>query len=330
MLDFDGTRKVRQREAAFSAGILLFALILFILPDQYQAPIREAIRSTVLRPFLSGQAALAGRRAMSVDVTQLRAQRDSLVAVVAASGTLAEENRRLRDLQGLRARAKASFTTAEVIRLGVGPAESTFMISAGKAEGVLPNSPVIAPEGLIGIVVEVDEHRAIVRAWTHPDFRVSGMTADGEAMGMVVSRRGDFREEDQLALTGAPFHTDIQPGRAIVTTGKGGIYPRGMPIGIVIGIEEADTGWRKSYLLRPTVRPEAVTHVMVGVGDQSSADYSELWQVAAQQQVVILPPPDTSRAAPPTRRTPAVRRDTTARRDTTPVVPPPTTTTGNF
>lgn len=317
MLDFDGSRKVRQREAALAAAILLVAIILFFLPLEFQSPIRESIRSTVLRPFLSAQAVLAGRRAMSVDVTQLRAQRDSLVAVVAAQATLADENRRLRELQGLRTRAGARFVAAEVIRLGVGPAESTFMINVGSADSVRANSPVISAEGLVGIVLEVEQHRSIVREWTHPDFRASGMTADGSALGMVVSRRGDYRVEDQLALTGAPFHTDIQPGQPIVTTGRGGIYPRGIPIGVVIGIEEADTGWKKSYLMRPAVRPEAVTHVMVGVGDQANADYSELWNTATNQVVIVR---DTT------------PQGTGARRDTTRAVqqqPPPTTTTGN-
>jgi cell shape-determining protein MreC len=49
-----------------------------------------------------------------------------------------------------------------------------------------------------------------------------------------------------------------------VSSGRGGLFPRGVVIGTVIGIEEADTGWRKSYLIRPAVRPEAASHVMVG------------------------------------------------------------------
>jgi hypothetical protein len=53
----------------------------------------------------------------------------------------------------------------------------------------------------------------------------------------------------------------------------------------VIGIEEADTGWRKSYLIRPAVRPEAVSQVLVGTMPGGRTDLSELWHVTA--------PPDT-------------------------------------
>ena len=296
MLDFDGTRKARQRDAALAGGVLLLALILFFLPEAYQDSIRRVMRSTVLQPFLPAQETVAAQRSRTIDVTRLRAQRDSLAALVSAQATLAEENRRLRDLQGLRARAGASFIPAEVLRVGLTGAESTFLISVGSDDGVRVDAPVIAPEGLIGRVVSVDRGRAQVMDWTHPQFKVGAMTADGSSYGIVSSRRGRFREEDYLALEGAPFHSDIQPGRLVVTSGRGSLYPRGVPIGVVIGIEDADTGWRKSYMLRPAARSEALTHVLVGVA--SAADLSSLWNVP--------PVPDTERQS----------RDTVVRRDT--------------
>lgn len=284
MLDFDGTRKARRKDAAIAGGLIFFALILFLLPAAYQRPIQHAIRDTALRPFLTAQATIANRRATGVDVSDLRAQRDSLSALVAAEATLGEENTRLRALLGLRQRAGASFIPAEVLKLGVSGAESTFMLNVGSAQGLTVGSPVLAPEGLIGVVSDVQENSALAMDWTHPDFRASAMTVDGRAYGILEPRRGRYREEDLLALTGAPFHTDLQPGTVIVTSGRGQVYPRGIPLGIVLGIEEADTGWRKSYLIRPAVRPESVIHVLVGVG--RSTDVSSLWNANV--------PPDTA------------------------------------
>jgi rod shape-determining protein MreC len=277
MLDFDGTRKARRRDLAIAGVIAFVAFILFTLPGAYQRPIRELIRASVLAPFLSAQATLAYRRSTTVDVHELRAQRDSLAALVAAEATLAEENRRLRSMLGLRARAGSSFIPAEVLHLGLAGSESTFMINVGSKQGVKVNSPVLAPEGLVGIVVEVQDNRAQAMDWTHPEFRASAMTADGQAYGIVEARRGSYREEDLLALTGAPFHTDLQPGTPIVTSGRGTVYPRGIPLGMILGIEEADTGWRKSYLIRPAARPEAITHVLVGLNVRAGDDLARLW-----------------------------------------------------
>ncbi len=277
MLDFDGSRKARRRDLMFAGAIVLLALILFALPAAYQRPFRQAIRGSVLAPFLSAQATLAYRRSTTVDVHELRAQRDSLSALVAAEATLAEENRKLRSLLSLRARAGAEFVPAEVLHVGLAGAESTFLINVGSRQGVKIGSPVLAPEGLLGIVVEVEDHTAQAIDWTNPDFRVSAMTADGEAYGIVEARRGTYREEDLLALTGAPFHTDVQPGTPIVTSGRGTVYPRGIPLGVILGIEEADTGWRKSYLIRPAARPEAITQVLVGLNTGANADLARLW-----------------------------------------------------
>jgi len=310
MLDFDGSRKARRRDLAIAGAIVLLAFILFSLPAAYQRPFSQVIRGSLLAPFISAQATLAYRRSTTVDVHQLRAQRDSLVALTSAESSLGEENRRLRALLSLRGRAGAAFVPAEVIHVGLAGTESTFLISIGSKQGVKRGSIVLAPEGLIGLVVAVQDNSAQAIDWSHPDFRVSGMTADGRAYGIVEARRGTYREEDLMALTGAPFHTDVQPGAPIVTSGRGGVYPRGIPLGVVLGIEEADTGWRKSYLIRPAAQPQSVTHVLVGLNTGANEDLAKLWNnTVAEPQFA-----DTSTLV----SAPNARRDTT--RTTNPTV----------
>ena len=303
MLDFDGSRKARKRDLAIAGAIVLLAFILFLLPAAYQRPFRDTIRGSLLAPFISAQATLAYRRSTTVDVHELRAQRDSLVALTAAESTLGEENRRLRALLSLKARAGAAFVPAEVVHVGLAGSESTFLINIGSAQGVKVGSPVLAPEGLIGIVREVQPNTAQAIDWSHPSFRVSAMSADGRVYGIVEARRGTYREEDVLALTGAPFHTDLQPGTPIVTSGRGTVYPRGIPLGIILGIEEADTGWRKSYLIRPAVLPHAVTHVLVGLSTGAGEDLAKLWN-----NTIAPPGPMGDTVATPV---PGARPDTT-------------------
>lgn len=287
MLDFDGTRKARRRDAAIAGAILLVALILLGVGPTYQRPIRDTLRNTVLRPFLLAQSQIVHRRGRTVDVGALRAQRDSLAAIVAAQASLSEENRQLRAALGLTPRLGASFVNANVLRATLTTAESTFILDVGSEDGVQVGSPVMTADGLLGVIIEVDGNSAQGIDWTHRDFRVSAMTANGEAYGIIEPRRRENREEDLLALTGSSFQVDVRPGRRVHTTGRGNQFPRGILIGTVIGIEEADTGWRKSYLIRPAVRPEAATHVLVGVEGSAGADLSDVWNVSA--------PPDSVR-----------------------------------
>ena len=292
MLDFDGTRKARRRDAAIAGGILLLALILVILPAAYQRPVRSVMRGTLLRPFLALQTQIAHRRGRLADVTDLRAQRDSLAALVAAQASLSEENRQLRAALGLTSRVQASFISANVLQAGLTSAESTFLLDVGSEHGVRVGSPVITADGLLGVVWEVDTRRSQAIDWTHSEFRVSAMTADGQAYGLVEPWPGAYGDQDLLAFTGAPFQVDVRPGQRVVSSGRGNLIPRGVPLGTIIGIEDADTGWRKSYLIQPAVRPEAARHVLVGIGVEGGEDLSDVWHVSAPPDPLR---PDTAR-----------------------------------
>lgn len=291
MAYFGDTRQSRRRDDVLAGIVVLATLVLLFLPVNVQAPVRQAIRRTVLSPFVAAQAALVDQRVRRVDVRTLEAQRDSLMALAAATASVVEENRRLRGLLELRQRATVPLAPAEVLRVGVTAGESTFFVPLGSDAGVRVGSPVLAAGGLLGVVRVVDEGSSQAVDWSHPDFRASAMTADGTVYGIVEPRRGEYREQDQLALTGAPFHSDLRPGTRIVTSGRGGTFPRGIPLGTVIGIDEADTGWRKSYILRPAVRPGAATHVLVGVGgaDAVGGDLSRSWYAPVSQDTLLQP-----------------------------------------
>jgi rod shape-determining protein MreC len=311
-----------------SLGVLALALSLLVLPAAYQRPVRDAFRTTILRPFISAQTRLAIRRSRTEDLSIVRAQRDSLAALVAAEATLSEENRQLRGILSMRERIGAKFIAAEVVRLGSGSAESSFIVNVGSADGVHKLSPVITPSGLLGEIKEVYEHSAIAIDWSHAEFRASGMTPDGSTYGILEPRRGRYREEDVLALSGAPFHTDVSPGKRVVTSGRGDVFPRGIPVGVIIGIDEADTGWRKSYLVRPAVRPEEAHHVLIGTTAGDSTDLSEVWRVNAPPDTASLPDTTTSppaKSKPPAK--PPARRPATPAAQT-PAAPPVMTTGG--
>jgi rod shape-determining protein MreC len=275
---FDDTRGRGWKNLGITLALLVLALFLGYLPSEHQTPIRQALRATVLQPFVWGQAEFRARAGRAVDVPVLRSERDSLSAVVAAQASLAEENRRLRELLGLRNRAPDGFIPAELLRVGMRGGQGTFLLSVGRDDGVEPMSPVIAAGGLLGVVWEVSGSTSLAIDWTHEEFRASAMVVDGSAYGLIRSRAGVYREEDQMALVGTPFHVDVRPGTRVVTSGRGDVHPRGILLGTVVGIEDADTGWRKSYLVRPAVRPEAVTHVLVGIARGDGAeDLSPLW-----------------------------------------------------
>lgn len=259
-----------RRQGVVALVFLVLALAVLQLPDAHQRRIAEALRSTVLRPFIVTQETLVRMRLQATETARLRQELDSLVSRLANRSTLVEENRRLRALLELGRRVGPSYRGATVLRPGTEGSESVFMVDVGRRDGIREGAPLIVKEGLVGVVREVQTSRSVAMDWTHPDFRASAMTEDGTIYGIVEPRRGEFREQDRLVLTGTPFTASLEQGDPIVTSGRGGIYPRGIPIGTVDGIAEEEGGWRKTYWIRPAVEAGSVMHVLVAVGAEES------------------------------------------------------------
>jgi len=286
-----------RRQGAVALLLLVVALILRGLSPGVQQDIASLLRGSLLRPFIALQETLARGRARAVEVELLRSELDSLVAVVARQRTLADENRRLRGLLELAEKAGASFHAVTVVRPGTSGSESTFMLDAGRLDGVQPGAPVVTRSGLVGVVRESSGRSSLAMDWTHPDFAAGVMTADGALLGIVEASRGRFREEDRLLLSGTAFHERIEPGTLIVTSGAGGVYPRGIPVGVVVEEAASEGGWRRSYWLRPSVVPAAVTDAQVML-DRRGPGIEGLWLPGGDS--LQPPPPGGEDGAAPT------------------------------
>ncbi len=251
----------RADTIAFLACLVL-SLVILALPDALRRPVAGALRTTVLAPVLAVEHQAVTSREQRRSAVQLRAERDSFAPAAALVPELRAENAQLRSLLKLGGRLGYGFVDAEVLHQTGLTDGLTLLLSAGRREGVVPQAPVIAPGGLVGMVLSADPHTSVAMAWTHPDFRVSAMAEGGRLFGIVASRRTEASGE-VMELSGIPYREGLPPGTAVVTSGLGGVYPRGIPLGSVQGVLEESSGWERTYLLRPAVHPAEVSHVMV-------------------------------------------------------------------
>lgn len=252
-----------RRQRFVTLAFALAALVLSYLPSGGKEAMASALQASVLRPFIAMHELVLAARQRTLDVQVLQARLDSATARLAARTSLEDENRRLRALLQLAARAEMPFRSAQVLRPGTQGSESLFLLNVGADDGIPPRAPVLTREGLAGVVREVQSGSSVGMDWTHPDFRASAMSRDGLVYGFAEVRRGLFREEDRLLLSGTPYHTRLEPGAEIVTSGIGGVFPRGIPIGRVVEVAEEEGGWITSYWIEPYVHPGDVVQVVI-------------------------------------------------------------------
>ena len=269
--------------AFIAVGVFVLSVITLFLPDASQDEVASLLRGSLLRPFVLAQEGLVRRSIHAEDTEVLQRRLDSLEVVIANSNTLAEENTTLRSLLLLSNRIPAQYVAASVMRPGTPGSESMFMLDVGTERGVTDDSPVIMGQGLLGRVLEAQATSATAMDWTHPQFRASAMTVDGTVYGMVRAAPGRFREADRLLLNGVPFHQELGPGVTLVTSGLGGLYPRGIRIGVVIEESGSQEGWQRSYWLRPFVSPGEATHVNVLVGEEGEFRDANSWSEGGPQ-----------------------------------------------
>jgi rod shape-determining protein MreC len=273
-------RAVRSGSRADSAILLacaVLALLLTFLPLRLRESIAASLRQTVLAPVIALQAQAERARSAFLTRNETSARIDSLALRLAELEVLAEENARLRKLIGLARPLRWGFIPAEALRgRGLGD-EHSVLLTAGSAAGVTSGAGVVAPEGLVGVVATVDPRTSTAILWTHPDFRASATTNDGAVFGIIAPHLGDEADRFLLELGGVPYRDTLAAGTVVRTSGRGGVFPRGIVIGTVLRQLQDAQGWSRTYLVQPAVLPSDITQVMVLDPLRSIEDLSGVW-----------------------------------------------------
>jgi len=132
----------------------------------------------------------------------------------------------------------------------------------GTRDGVAEFDPVVSSTGLIGVVRAVSPDRSLLMTWLHPEFRVSAFTVTGNAAG-VVAPSASGSGEGALEFRGVPYRDSVPVGTLVLSSGLGGVYPKGIPVGTVTGIVSEQAGWERVYRLLPAANPGSAAHVLV-------------------------------------------------------------------
>ena len=256
-------RTFARRDTALFVLCVALSVGALFAPETWQLAMASSARSTALAPLIALQRRAESSRTSLARFEALTAQRDSASAAAQSLAVLLDENRQLRALLGLSDRLPPQVISAEVLHQALPTDGRTLLLSAGRRSGIRPFQAVVSPEGLLGFIQTAGPGTSVVFTWSHPDFRASAVTLDGSVTGIISVTADASIREPMLELRGVPYRDSVPVGTAVITSGLGGVYPRGLPIGTVVGVARQSEGWERVYLVRPEAAPARVSHVLI-------------------------------------------------------------------
>lgn len=178
-------------------------------------------------------------------VDENRALRNALLVGNARQARLqaaAAENERMRGLLGAAQRSRLDVQLAPILNIDLDPTRQRLVLDAGAREGVRIGQTVIDAGGLLGQIVSRTQTTATVLLVTDPDHAVPVVVA---RTGVRLVLYGNGRS-DQLQLANVPLSSDVKVGDSLVTSGLGGRFPPGFPVGTIRALRPDDS---RAFLL---------------------------------------------------------------------------------
>lgn len=248
---------VRGRGAVSLVVLCLFSLWLTRFEPLQRERIRRGMLTTVLLPIHSVVSAFRLRIDMAGTITRLEQEKTRLLVEESSLRDMVAENDRLRRMLALAPRIQYPLLAAEVLaRQSVRPLGS-WVVDKGREAGVEEGMAVLAPDGLIGRVIESGHGYSLVQILTDPDCRVAVLNLRSRHPGTLCSPDG-LRIEVESNV-----NADYKPGDTLVTWGAGGVFPKGLPVGLVLSTDPHAVGVLRQCLVRPFQDPSKVENVFL-------------------------------------------------------------------
>jgi rod shape-determining protein MreC len=166
------------------------------------------------------------------DNTRLAEENERLLGWQQVAMRLSAENAELRDLAKLVPEPAFSFVTARVIADSGGAYARSVMVNAGRDNGVARGQAAMTGEGLAGRVSEVGSRAARILLITDLNSRVP-VVVDGTRQRAILAGDNSARPSLRYADSGGT----IRIGDRVVTSGQGGVFPPGLPVGVVASVD---------------------------------------------------------------------------------------------
>ncbi len=226
------------------------------------APLQKALAVFGARSREAGTAirgvstAVKENREMAAELVRLRFRLGELQA-------LEDENVELRSQLQFARRAERRLVPCEVISRDLSGWWQVLRLGSGRADGIMDDCAVVSSEGLIGKTVDVSRLAADVLLISDPGCKVAARVARSGAFGIVVGQGVSFRGRPVCRMDFINKDVPIRVGDEVVTSGLGGVFPRGLLVGYVERVYQDDSGLFQHADILPKADLGRLTYVFV-------------------------------------------------------------------
>lgn len=233
-------------------------------------PVRY-LGSALATPFNAIGNVASNLTASPETLSDLQAENEELRSKVAELSEVQATAERLEALLGLQSTYNLQSTAARVVGESGDAWSRTVTINKGSADGIALNMPVCNSAGIIGQVIEVSPTTSTVRLITDENSGVSAMVQSTRAQGILQGQ-----PDGTLRLEFVTTDADVKEGDIVVSSGIGGVYPKGLPLGTVASAERPDNASYYTIIVTPassaTENNEEVLVITSLTGEQRATD----------------------------------------------------------
>ena len=168
--------------------------------------------------------------------------------------SLKDEVERLREaLNFTESRSNYNYVGVNIIGYSGSSLSDGYIIDKGSNDGIAKNMVVVSYKGLVGKVTKVSSNFAVVQSILNENIAVAVMDQQTRDATGVLQGLSDKKDTNMTVVYNLPIDSDVKEGDIIITSGLGKIYPKEIPVGTVVSVQEDNVKVMKSAVVEPFV-----------------------------------------------------------------------------
>ena len=214
--------------------------------------------SAIAMPFQGIGNIFSNLTADQQTLSDLKAENEQLRSRNAELEETNQSTQRLQGLLDLKNTYNLQSTGARVISGSTDSFNNTIVIDKGTSSGLAVGMPVVDSGGVIGQIIECGPTTSTVRLITDEKSGVAAMVQSSRAQGMLMGSASR-----QITLNLINTNQKVAVGDTVVTSGLGGVFPKGLPLGKVTSVEAAPGSLYYTIVIEPYGNVSTNEEVMV-------------------------------------------------------------------